>query len=250
MKQIFTIALLLIVNSSAFAETGEIFKQYDIEIIIFEDAHARYLNSETWPQDDEHIITNVTDAESNKDSKDTNKQPKDKNKVVIEKISTKILQREYKRINNSSEYEVLRYSAWRQQGLEASKAFDVPLSALNNLHKTKSDNFISGTIKVVLARYLHLHGELEYKRPITESANQLENPATGSSTQESTTSPSFDTSTDTTAQALATEASYPIEFRRRMRSKELHYIDHPLVGILVQINPVEIPVEDKPETSQ
>jgi hypothetical protein len=34
---------------------------------------------------------------------------------------------------------------------------------------------------------------------------------------------------------------------RRMRSKELHYIDHPLVGMLIQINPVVKPkneVED------
>ena len=32
---------------------------------------------------------------------------------------------------------------------------------------------------------------------------------------------------------------YPIKNHRRMRSKVLHYIDHPLVGILVQINPVK-----------
>ena len=33
--------------------------------------------------------------------------------------------------------------------------------------------------------------------------------------------------------------SYTLQSHRRMRSKELHYIDHPLVGILIQINPVE-----------
>jgi hypothetical protein len=37
-----------------------------------------------------------------------------------------------------------------------------------------------------------------------------------------------------------------------MRSKELHYIDHPLVGILVKIIPVEKPEEpeasDSPQT--
>jgi hypothetical protein len=32
---------------------------------------------------------------------------------------------------------------------------------------------------------------------------------------------------------------YPIKFHRRMRSKELHYLDHPLVGILVMAKPVE-----------
>ncbi len=32
---------------------------------------------------------------------------------------------------------------------------------------------------------------------------------------------------------------YPLNSHARMRSKELHYIDHPLVGMLIQINPVE-----------
>ena len=30
-----------------------------------------------------------------------------------------------------------------------------------------------------------------------------------------------------------------MQMHRRMRSKELHYIDHPLVGLLIQINPTE-----------
>ena len=38
---------------------------------------------------------------------------------------------------------------------------------------------------------------------------------------------------------------HPINSHRRMRSKELHYIDHPLVGILIQINPVEKTKETK-----
>lgn len=41
------------------------------------------------------------------------------------------------------------------------------------------------------------------------------------------------------APEVAVIAHYPIVSHRRMRSKELHYIDHPLVGILVQINPVK-----------
>lgn len=35
--------------------------------------------------------------------------------------------------------------------------------------------------------------------------------------------------------------SYRMQARRRMRSGELHYIDHPLMGVLVQITPYELP---------
>ena len=50
--KIITILFILLFNISySLAETTdtpEILKEYDIEIIIFEDAHARYLNSESW----------------------------------------------------------------------------------------------------------------------------------------------------------------------------------------------------------
>ena len=48
-------------------------------------------------------------------------------------------------------------------------------------------------------------------------------------------------------------AAYPVEHiihinsKRRMRSKELHYVDHPKIGILVIAHPVEKPkIEEKP----
>ena len=31
----------------------------------------------------------------------------------------------------------------------------------------------------------------------------------------------------------------PMKQSRRMRSKELHYIDHPMLGILVRVTPIE-----------
>jgi hypothetical protein len=37
--------------------------------------------------------------------------------------------------------------------------------------------------------------------------------------------------------------SYPFEQRRRMRSGELHYLDHPALGILVLVEPRELPAE-------
>jgi len=53
MKIINTIFLLLITANAAYAEDKDSTddkQKYDIEIIIFEDAHARYINSETWQQ--------------------------------------------------------------------------------------------------------------------------------------------------------------------------------------------------------
>jgi len=244
---IVTAISLFILSNTVLAETEQApLKQYDVEIIIFEDAHARYINSETWRKHDAPLSTEdkITQGQSKENTK------KNKPAVKIENINPSILTQEYKRINRSSEYEVLQYSAWRQQGLESSKAFDVDLAALKNLHKAVSENRITGTIKVVLARYLHLFGDLEYHRPVTGEAGDINNTLQGQTAEDITsTSQTISVDKSVTPDALATETNYPIEFRRRMRSKELHYIDHPLVGILVQINPVELVKEETSENA-
>ncbi len=40
------------------------------------------------------------------------------------------------------------------------------------------------------------------------------------------------------------KAVYRMQESRRMRSRKLHYLDHPKIGALIQIVPVEIPQKD------
>ena len=48
-----TLLLLFATGTSVLAETAPAADQpeYDVEVIIFEDAHARYINSEDWPHE-------------------------------------------------------------------------------------------------------------------------------------------------------------------------------------------------------
>ena len=51
---------------------------------------------------------------------------------------------------------------------------------------------------------------------------------------------------DTTSSETYKEIRYyPVQTHRRMRSKEIHYIDHPLIGILVLATPFELPVSEE-----
>lgn len=223
MKILTTIVLLfLTVNFPAAEEkdTADQMQKYDIEVIIFEDAHARYINSETWQQDAPDDTGPLIDkTTSNKASDNLDKLSLSKiNAGSYNSLKPKIISGEYKRINGSSEYNVLFYSAWRQTGLDESNAFDINIDELVNLHNNKSQNAIHGHLKVVLARYLHFYGDLDYQRPIDKSV---------------------DASAQNTETELISRQTYPMQIHRRMRSKELHYIDYPLVGILVQINPTE-----------
>jgi len=234
MKILNILLLLFITVSNTLAEETESpinLKEYDVEIIIFEDAHARYLNSQTWGD-------STDTSKPLTDSTETNDLPENLDKLSISEINATsfkpikpaILNKEYKRINNSSEYEVLFYGAWRQAGLEEKKAFEININELNNTHKTKSVNTITGNFKLVLARYLHIYNQLNYERKanINEFDTDATNPVANGE------------QTETLNEIIISDNEiYPMNSHRRMRSKELHYIDHPLVGMLVQVNPVE-----------
>jgi hypothetical protein len=139
-------------------------------------------------------------------------------------------------LQNSSSYEVIEHVAWRQPGLgeNAAKAVHIqggpeyrtsPVAPQGYESSTlyadapvaQSLKQLDGTVKVVLGQYLHLYTDLVLRRPVTTET------------------------LDDNQQSLRTNALYQfsIQKHRRMRSKELHYLDHPLLGILVQITPVE-----------
>jgi len=82
---------------------------------------------------------------------------------------------------------------------------------------------------VVLARYLHFYADLDYQRQDDKKNINTD---------------TADAKTDSSKQAKETDddlikQSYPIQSHRRMRSKELHYIDHPLVRLVIQIKQAE-----------
>jgi len=223
------ISLITLSPTLTFSEVNE----YDIEIVIFEDATHRYKNSEQWPRlahtlaldESNNIITSDTATEiANPDS----------NAVInITNTNSTMLNDYVKKINASNRYNVLLHKSWRQTGLDAKSAISIPINSLSDTSGDSLTNFnqelpdntvassISGEIKVTLGRYLHIYTDLIYKLP-----NETNSPLLTSSVNDP-------------------YKYFAIKSHRRMRSKELHYLDHPLVGILVKALPVEKTEEDK-----
>ena len=139
-------------------------------------------------------------------------------------------------LRKSGRHKVLKHIGWQQPGLAKEEAIPIRIHAGNNFkdefkerqfaQSTFSDqasvakhpvNELDGTIKVVLGRYLHVYTDLAYRKPYRINASASEN-------------------------ALGRErvlADFSVKSHRKMRSKTLHYIDHPHLGILVEIRPVE-----------
>lgn len=108
-----------------------------------------------------------------------------------------------KRISRSSKYKLLLHTGWRQSVLSRSDAVGVRLTTTNG------DNTLDGVVKISVERYLHVNFDLLYQQP---KESKL---------------------TDFSMNMKA----YSIKGKRRIRSKELHYFDHPLVSMLVLVTP-------------
>ncbi len=83
---------------------------------------------------------------------------------------------------------------------------------------------LEGTIRISVNRYLHI--ELDLLRRIKPTDLPL---------------PYEHAFEDGFIQQSQTYNSYRMQAHRRMRSGELHYIDHPLMGVLIKITPYELP---------
>lgn len=143
-----------------------------------------------------------------------------------------------KRLRSSANYTVLRHFSWQQPVVPKQQSLSLKIEAGRDFtdrfprHETSQFEFsdqtaltdagsrnvweLEGTIKVGISRYLHLYTDLVYRLPrkITAASER-----------------------HTVGETILVD--YPIRSHRRMRSKELHYIDHPLLGILVEARPVE-----------
>lgn len=120
---------------------------------------------------------------------------------------------------------------------------------------------LDGTIELVVSRYLHIHADLYYTRPVEWDETIM---ARGGTAGPAIDTPDGESMADGTSDGEAADAgenampaaeemapavargpdnqamlSFPFHQSRRMRSGELHYLDHPLIGILVLVTPVE-----------
>ena len=206
--------ILVLLQTLSFAvyadETG-----YEVELIVFEDVNGRYIRSEDWSYND--MLNNTKEVEP----KSVKPDPQYKQ---LEWKGAKLASN-LKRLQNNSNFRVLVHKRWKQTGLDRENAFTISLnsSELESEAKTEiieptesieiNESFIRGDIKLIMSRYLHFNVNLQYIRPqtvlnggITEIQNMV----------------------------------LPVVNERRMRSREVHYIDHPLVGIVVLATPYKI----------
>ncbi|VAW88276.1 hypothetical protein MNBD_GAMMA16-657 [hydrothermal vent metagenome] len=171
--------------------------------------------------------------------------------------------------NRKSEYKLLYHQAWRQPVAKPGKATAIRTSSLTgnldhllgvyDLHQEKNLSLsedhpiilrppeleIDGMITPSLNRYLHLKLQLVYRKRLLiemteqETMNSLQDDFLISSLSED------ETLIDIESVETHRYQNFSMETKRRMRSKQLHYFDHPLFGVLALITPYELAVNSE-----
>ncbi|MDQ4146834.1 MAG: peptidoglycan binding protein CsiV [Pseudomonadota bacterium] len=140
-------------------------------------------------------------------------------------------------LENSGRYEVITDVAWRQPRLNEQSAkavrihggleYTLPSAASTQTGILNSDLFndrqvsskleqLDGTVKVEPGRYLDVTTDFVLREPVATQALGMNQPGPANELYQ-----------------------FRIKHERRMQSNELYYLDHPLLGILVQITPME-----------
>lgn len=255
LKTFISILFLLVANTS-FADD---MRYYDIEVVIIENLSEQARASEIWP-----LQVNMVQAENTVQLGEpvlSDWLPQDKEidmKLSYKKLPSKNyhLNEEVERISESKTHRVIFHTAWRQPGLDKNQALPIhftkevaPLIIEKDLTETQISNqieqdsalpllptkeptpaILEGILRVTLSRYLHLEAELTFKNKLPEVIKS-DNPFSVLDNEQERTE-------------LEKQGVIHLkQKRRRIRSNELHYVDHPVLGILVNITRYELPEE-------
>lgn len=225
---------------------------YEVELIVFSRTNPHW-DAEAWPQFYERPALGpaIRLGENSASLLGRNYDPK---------AFTPLARNEYRlgevsnRLAASSNYQVLMHTAWRQPGLERDKAIAVQLQtqavagAAEAAQPSEQGSMtgsgepygalaverLNGTVRLVLSRYLHLETELYYTPE--ESAGYFSNVGLNSpeAAPQEGGEPTYG----------ALPRYFLLQDSRRMRSRELHYIDHPLLGVIALVTPQEESAEN------
>lgn len=182
-----------------------------------------------------------------------------------------------KRIARQSDFQQLFHGAWRQPIAARKTAENILIRG----GKQYDDHYeLEGSISLGLERYLHIDTDLwlstfvataeqhnyfwaRLPKPPTPLNAELEIQPNDSFSLDNTftdtsaqgrlqpSMPSYDNFfDDLTTTSYAVERTIALRQQRRMRSNELHYIDHPLLGVVIKITPYEFPVMETAEDEE
>ena len=244
----YAIEVIFFVNNNALSQTAE---QFSIDKVIAAPDNGLNLFAEHQDAGTENQTENQTENNNSAQINpiisppdDTQTDPSSWQALPREAY---ILDKVADRLARSGRYRILKHIAWRQPVVDKHQAQAIQIYAGRDFSQLFPERTyrqvefgdtiapldthqpipnavreLAGTVRVVITRYLHMYTDLVYRLP---AGNPL--------------------ALEDAWQPQQVLVDYAINVHRRMRSRELHYIDHPLLGILVEATPIEENQQDQ-----
>lgn len=228
------LVLLCAAVSLPIAVHAEQARMYRVEMVLFRHTDTNAVKEEVWQS---ALIARLGEAVQLHDrDRDTRFQDVSGTPFGLRGVVT--------RLEQNPLYEVIASFAWEQPGLAPEAAVPLRIQAGPRLgHRApqgtpefgpwrivpamervpespeppKPVYEVDGTVTLSLARFLHVHTDLLYRRATHE-------PLHGDHIR-------------TVEGGMFAESH--VSERRRMRSREKHYLDHPMMGVIVEVTPLE-----------
>lgn len=196
---------------------------YEFEVLIFQRIAQGAGSTESWPDDPgapslENVISFDTRGRATlKDNLPIPYRPLPAEERRLNDI--------WSNFRNSRNYRPLYHIAWRQQMVDSehAQALYLYLPPESGEPGPMNPPKLEGRLQFSVKRYLHMDADILLRLPIAQQADD-----------DFFMEPTF--------------KAYRLHDHRRMRSGKLHYLDHPVLGVLVQAERYEPPVpEPEPE---
>lgn len=230
----------LLLGFSLLAHAEEI-RYYDVEVVLFENLDNASRQGENWPNSVELELpeTRIEIGQPYPGPIPKEYDPKLTFKALSQKDYQ--LQEQARKIDESESRRVLLHTGWRQPGMAREEALTVyfkrqiagsshvssvtteaPVDPMATSRWAQAQaGELEGMIKVILSRYLHVDSDIVFRPHVAEEPQSF------------------------FAMEVMENTVQPVVYRmqqtrRRMRSRELHYLDNPVLGMLVLITPYEV----------
>ncbi|KLN66412.1 MULTISPECIES: peptidoglycan binding protein CsiV [Vibrio] len=247
--------LLMLVAMPSMAQ-----RQFDIEVIIFKRAVDAEQTAESWPE-------KVTKIDLERAASFGDVSYRNKKGVKMLPASEYALNDEVKKLNQHAGFKVLMHKAWRQgdQGRFGAPIFHVQagrdysgqfnpdgsmieanqsqvLEGITEESIPKSLYQLDGKLQIYVEHYLYADVELDLKTPsvkdVTLEQHQPEVFSSEPSSDSQVVQVGLMEDVTPTVHKVEFLKSYRFDQKRRMRSTETHFLDHPLMGVIIQVRRV------------
>ena len=233
----YTLAAWLL--SCTLSTTGLAADFYEIELIISQNIEGIHNDTEYWPQDPG--LPDVTEAQAiASPGLRYGAIPSSQYKMTDE----------WQRLARSAQFRPLLHVAWWQPAppnmrharllrIHSNASATTPSENKYEWEQTPTPTLyapIDGTVKVTRGRFLHVALDLLF------STTQRNDQVALSNTEDPALTP-------TSVTSAYQNFTYRLHQTRRMRSKEIHYVDHPKFGVLILATPYK-PAADAPATAE